>query len=193
MKEKIVYLLVVGTVMLTACAGKSTEGSTEESYGTVEASEAGGKLVGFGALLANPWRDVSEEEVDGVRVFTIPEGATNVSWSIMDGKGDEAALIQARFELDGYEFTARTKYGAPEDEDISGMFYGWTSTDEGKLATWGGGNMDAKFYSYKGDECAELCTWYDIEVGIAYSLSTAAKDLTGLDIKAVAEAMAPKE
>ncbi len=35
----------------------------------------------------------------------------------------------------------------------------------------------------------DLITWYDIEIGIAYSLTTAAADLDGFDIQAVAEQM----
>ena len=38
---------------------------------------------------------------------------------------------------------------------------------------------------------ADLCTWYDIEIGISYSLSTTAKDLDGFDIQGIVEAMYP--
>lgn len=199
MKKKIVYLIMAGTLMITGCAGADTAQSGEASSEMTEVNEA---VAGNTEMiseseevgLANPWKDITEEEAKNgsVRLFTIPEGAENVKWSMMENKGDEAPLIQASFELDGKEFTARTQYGAPEYADISGMNYEWSSKEDGKLATWGGGNMDAKFCRYKGDECADLCTWYDIEIGIAYSLSTVASDLDGFDIQAVAEAMAPE-
>ncbi len=199
MKKKIVYLIMAGMLMLTGCGGANEEQSAEASSETTEANdaEAGNTEMSSDSeetQLANPWRDITEEEAKNgsVRLFTIPEGAENVTWSMMESKGDEAPLIQATFTLDGKEFTARTQYGASEFADISGMNYEWSSKDEGKLATWGGGNMDAKFYRYNGDECADLCTWYDIEIGIAYSLSTVASDLEGFDIRAVAEAMPPE-
>ncbi|WP_292213581.1 hypothetical protein [Butyrivibrio sp.] len=34
-----------------------------------------------------------------------------------------------------------------------------------------------------------MITWYDVEIGISYSLSTQDKDLDGFDIQAVAEQM----
>jgi len=145
--------------------------------------------------LANPWKTVTEEEAKSAttRIFSIPEGATNVRWSMMEESDGQGPLIQAVFDLDGKEYTARTEYGAEEYADISGMNYAWTETNEGNLSTWFGGGMKAKFYKYKGDEYAYLCTWYDIEIGIAYSVSAAGKDLENCDIKAVAEAMATKD
>ena len=35
----------------------------------------------------------------------------------------------------------------------------------------------------------DLITWYDIEIGIAYSLEVEAEDLDGFDLQAIAEQM----
>ena len=63
--------------------------------------------------------------------------------------------------------------------------------EEGSLSSWVEG-MTCKLSRFIGDgESADLCTWYDVETGISYSLSTVAADLDGFDIIAVAGAMAP--
>ena len=50
--------------------------------------------------------------------------------------------------------------------------------------------MQGKSYRAADDQgYMDLITWYDIEIGIAYSLSVGAKDLDGFDLQAVAEQM----
>ena len=50
--------------------------------------------------------------------------------------------------------------------------------------------MEGKMYRAINDSgYIDLITWYDVEIGIKYSLSVAAKDLDGFDIQAVAEQM----
>ncbi|MCR5670218.1 MAG: hypothetical protein K6G10_04370 [Butyrivibrio sp.] len=202
MKKKIVYLMIAGMIALTGC-GSAAKGEdagaesifvaqdeAEETAGASENAEGGSEgEVG----LANPWRDINEEEViDEVRIFIVPEGSTNIQWSKMETADSESPLIQVTFDLDGLSYTARYQYGAPEYADISGMNYEWSVTDEGTLNNWGDGNMEARFYRYIGDdEWVDVCTWYDIEIGIAYSLSTTSQDLEGFDISAIADAMYP--
>ncbi len=151
------------------------------------------------ADMENPWRKCTIYAAMEAcpRMFKIPEGAADDSWFIMDSAADESAgigsLVQAEFTMDGMEFTARAQYGVDEETDISGMYYEWTTTDDVTLANWGDGNMKAKVYRYIGDgEMADLCTWYDVEIGIAYSLSVVNADLDGFDIQAVAESMYEK-
>ena len=211
MKNKSIYLIIAGMILMTGCS--SVPGSSETApevvaeeieapaaedaneTETTENTEDTSKETSENAetQIANPWKEITEEEAGKhtTRMFKVPDGAQNVTWSMNDSENKENPLIQVNFTLDGLDFTARTQYGAPEYADISGMYYEWTAKDEGKLGGWGSGNMDAKFFRYVGDECADLCTWYDIEIGIAYSLSTTAKDLDGFDIQAVAEAMYP--
>ncbi len=147
--------------------------------------------------LANPWRDVSEEEAtEGrERIFKAPDYASNITWRIMDPNNDpdddKEPLVELDFDIaDEYStrsFTARYRKDAEPEDDISGMFYEWDVEDEGTLSGW---ELPAKFYRSLGkDETVDLCTWYDEELGIAYSLSVAAEDLDGFDIQAVVENM----
>ncbi len=196
--NRAIALLIMTTLFtVTGCAvpGSVTTDNGSTSVSVQESSVASAENSGDdGQQLANPWEDISQDEAmkNTVRLFVIPQGATNVAWSMMKEEGSDSPLIQASFELDGKEFTARTQYGVDENKDISGMNYEWTNTEEGHIG-WYDGNMSAKFYRYVGDESADLCTWYDTEIGIAYSLSTVAKDLDGFDIAAVADMMAPEE
>ena len=98
-------------------------------YNSYDGEESGG--VG----MANPWRDVTEEEAASVvtHLFRVPEGAENVMWSMMDAgeaqeaEGEEVSpLVQLFFELDGTQFTARAKQGG-DPEDISG--HDWDATE----------------------------------------------------------------
>ena len=100
-------------------------------------------------------------------------------------------MIQLNFKLDGMDFTARAQFGAAEDADISGIYADWTEgPDDVILANWGGGNMSGKTFRSVDDlGYTDLITWYDIEIGIKYSLSVTADDLAGFDIQAVAEQM----
>ena len=152
------------------------------------------------ANMENPWRKctVYAAKDECPRLFKVPDNAEDTSWFIMDSAADESAgigaLVQAEFFMDEMEFTARAQYGVDEDTEIGGMYYEWTSIEDVTLANWGDGNMKGKVYRYVGDgEMADLCTWYDVEIGIAYSLSVEAANLDSFDIQAVAESMYEKQ
>ncbi len=197
MKKISLMLLVLGVTALTACGASPASPAAEPAGGSSESAEAKetetpAQEAEPSAGIANPWRESSAEEAAELvpRLFKAPEGATDIYWQVMENpvKPEDNPLVEMDFTLDGMSFTARAKYGASQDEDISGMFYEWDNVESGTLSGWGGGNMEAKFYiaSTEG-ETAELATWYDTEVGIAYSLSVAAPDLDGFDLQAVVE------
>ncbi|MCR4890784.1 MAG: hypothetical protein K5989_01165 [Lachnospiraceae bacterium] len=172
-------------------ASSEAKASSEAAPAT-DSSDTGSDEAGAagGAQIANPWTDCTEDEAYGLipNSFSAPEGAKNVAWSRMDS--NEPTLVQMTFDLEGDSFTAREQVTGDEAKDISGMHYDWVEEDEVTLANWGGGNMKAKTYRYVGeDEFVDLCTWYDTEIGISYSLSVVAPDLAGFDIQAVVEAM----
>jgi len=168
----------------------STDATTEEedlSTDAVAEEEVG---------MENPWRPVSEEEANQAcaNLFGAPSGAENVEWSLLESAADPSGfpgpLVQMTFDLDGLSFAARAQMTGDSDADISGMNYEWTVSDDITLTNWREGHMTGKTYRYVGEnEYADLCTWFDIEIGIAYSLSVVAPDLDGFDIRAVAEAM----
>ena len=188
-RRLMVSTAVIASIVLSGCVSVNVNNASGEN--TEE------PMVG----MANPWREITAEEAaENPRMFIVPEGATNVVWRILDSAADDATgagpLIELDFDIEdeygAQHFDARYQYGAKEDDDISGMYYDWTVTDEGKLSNWGMGNMDAKFSRFVSDEeMADLCAWYDIEIGIAYCLSTTGPDLDGFDIQGVVEAMYP--
>jgi len=146
--------------------------------------------------MANPWRDVTEEEAASVvtHLFRVPEGAENVMWSMMDAgeaqeaEGEEVSpLVQLFFEMDGTQFTARAKQGGDPEEDISGMYYDWDATEDIVVGNW---NVPGKIYSFmeEGDN-AQLCSWRDEDTATSYSLAANGSDLDGLDLTAVAAFM----
>ena len=188
-KQSLFLLTIILSLTLTGCASVNVNVKTAEEK---EEPMAG---------MANPWREITEEEAaEYPRMFVAPKDAVNTVWRILDSASDEKTGVGPLVELDydivdeygSQSYNARYQYGAAESDDISGMYYDWSDTDEQKLSNWGMGNMNAKFYRYCGDdEMADLCTWYDVEIGISYSLSTVAPDLDGFDIQATVEAMYP--
>ena len=179
--------------------GESTEAKTEEQTGeAAEVSEPGEEpYVG----MANPWVEITEEDAKKlcVRLFKAPEGAKVEAWLKCDDLGDPAnginPLIQLSFQYDDMEFTARAQQGASEDTDISGIYADWAvGPEDSTLANWGGGNMKGKAYrSVDESGYIDLIEWYDVEIGIKYSLSVSAEDLDGFDIQGVAEQMYSKD
>ncbi|SFC43651.1 hypothetical protein [Butyrivibrio sp. YAB3001] len=209
MKKRIVVLTTVFALTVGMIAGcgaakeaTSSETTQEETSAenvqetTAEASDsADAKEETVG--IANPWVSITEEEAKEkcFRLFKAPDGATNQEWSMCEELGDPekylGPLVQLSFTLDDMSFTARAQQGAAEDADIAGNYVDWTvGPDEVTLANWGEGNMTGKTYRAVTDTgYVDMITWYDIEIGIAYSLSVAATDLDGFDIQAVAEQM----
>ena len=147
--------------------------------------------------IANPWVTITEEEANKncIRLFKAPEGATNQEWSMCEELGDPdkgvGPLIQLSFTLDDLNYTARAQQGASPDADIAGNYVEWTvGPEEATLANWGEGNMAGETYRRLDDSgYLDMITWYDVEIGISYSLTVGAEDLDGFDIQGVAEQM----
>ncbi|MCR4908907.1 MAG: hypothetical protein K5985_08745 [Lachnospiraceae bacterium] len=188
MKRLIPFIATVAlsAVVLGGCAASQSAGG-----------EAPGEAEPFVGM-ANPWRESTEEEAYkyAPNGFSAPEGATNVSWSLMlpdnDPAKEDYMLVQLTFEQDGLEYTAREQAAAEDEADISGMYYDWQNTESVTLDNWGGGNMSATIKSCsEPEESACICLWYDTETGYAYSLGTAGSDLdlSKVDIKKTAEAI----
>ena len=196
MKKKIVIVSCICActlAVLSGCSKKEEKKDTGEENPAIEFVEEDNNEVGMG----NPWVNISEEEADKIcpRLFKAPQGAGAQEWLKCEALGDPdkglGPMIQLNFDMDNMNFTARAQQGAAEDADISGIYTEWTAGPENvTLANWGGGNMTGQMYRAVGDTgYIDLITWYDIEIGIKYSLSVAAEDLDGFDIQAVAEQM----
>ena len=205
MKKRLLVFLCALTVVagsVAGCGNADEQAQTTETEQAVEqnsvteaavAEETAETTVG----MENPWVDITEDEANAncFRLFKAPDGAKDVIWSMCDELGDVekgiGPMIQLSFTLDDVQFTARAQQGAAEDTDIAGNYVEWTvGPEEATLANWAEGNMPAKTYrSINESGYLDMITWYDIEMGISYSLSAAAADLDGFDSQAVAEQM----
>ncbi len=177
MKRTTVIVLLILMLVLTACG----------PAGTATSAEA--------AQLGNPWRDITEEEAKEICPvsFCVPDGAQDVQWSVMDAAADPSgvpgALVQLSFDLDGNHYTAREQITGDEEVDQSGMYYDWTFQLDETLKNWPD-EMGCHTFRYIGEDgYADLCTWYDAEAGVSYSLSVTARDLDGFDLLAIVEMM----
>lgn len=215
MKKKCITLIVAGVMSasLAACGGskasttqdtsvqaetEQTETAGQEETPAAQDTEesADSTETAASVSLANPWHEATYQEAfDTVsKLFKAPEGAENIKWSICDNGKDvldvPGPIVQMTFDLDGQSYTAREQVTGDEALDISGMFYDWTVSEDITLANWADGQMTGKYQRYIGeDESVDVCTWYDIEYGASYSLSTSAQDLDGFDLQAIAEAI----
>ena len=145
--------------------------------------------------MANPWHACTEEDANAActALFKLPDGATNVQWSMTDEVEPNTipgSLVQAVFTVDDLEYTARAQVTGDDNTDISGLYYDWTVTDDITFSTWRDGYMTGTYSRYIGDEeTVDLIRWFDVELGVSYSLSTQAKDLEGFDLQAIADMM----
>ncbi len=192
-KNSAILASVLMIVLVTGCgsddkAEKKTSTTTEAV--TEAATESTSEEPVGGTQLANPWRDITEEEaaITCPRLFAAPEGAQNVKWSVMESGETTTPMVQLVFTQNSVDYTARAQVGT-EEADISGNYYQWTETDDITLANWGNGNQKAKSYSFVENDAARvmMVTWFDPTVSVNYSLSTVGDDLGGLDIRSVAE------
>ena len=186
-----------------AAAAAETSGTAKtaaaETSGTAKTASAGTSDTAgasAGDWIANPWKEITENEAGKIYpgTFHVPAGAENVSWTVLDAEADPSgmpgALVQLSFDLDGNNFTAREQRTGSKDVDQSGMYYEWTNREESVLQNGNGGGIPCILYRFIGeDETADLCTWYDEESGVSYSLSVVAEDLDGFDLRAVAESI----
>ena len=148
-----------------------------------ESGFVGEGFVG-GVALANPWADLSAEDlrlISGVP-FNVPEGAENVSYRWLESQ----SLAEIQFTLDGSSYCFRFQ---PEDswdgtaDNISGIYASWEYEEEVTVG-YCSGKLSV---TTDGEECEELCLWYDAAPGLMYALSVRTADADGLDLPAVAE------
>lgn len=96
--------------------------------------------INFDAI--NPWVDLNEDAAMKVltKSFKAPDGAGDVSWQTYQSdtpSETEVKYIQLSFTMNGTEFHARGYKGLLNWNDISGMYYNWTSAEDGKSTIWG--------------------------------------------------------
>ncbi len=207
MKKRVLAIVMAGVMslgMLAGCgkesgnaaevnngAGAETEAEVPEDAPKGEGAENPGEVG-----MINPWKECTEEEANGMvsRLFKAPDGSKVLDWMYCE---DEAVvndglspLVQLEFEIDGMIFNARAQVTGDKMVDVSGLYYDWKNEEEITLANWGGGNMKGTIKQSENESgIIEMVSWYDVEIGISYTLSVAAEDLDGFDLQAVAEQM----
>ena len=186
MKIRIALIMLGILLCFTAC-GKSTP-----AMGSDPAS------AGENTQIGNPWRDITEEEAKELcpHSVKVPAEAENVQWSVLpasdDAAGTPGALVQLVFDLNGNTFTAREQVTGKEETDTAGWNYDWTAQEAMTIPDGNGGKIEGRCYRYIGeDEYVDLCTWYDAQTGVSYSLGVTAKDLDGFDLQAIVEQIFP--
>ena len=180
MKKTIAAVVLISMLALASCGQPLPAAEAPQSGEAPQPAES--------AQLANPWREITEAEAKELcpLSFAVPAGAENVRWSVMESA--EEPLVQLSFDLDGNSFTARAQVTGDAEADLSGMYYDWTYQSDESLKNW----ADALCHTFRyiGEEgYADLCTWYDEENAVSYSLSVTAEDLDGFDLLAIAEAL----
>ena len=151
-----------------------------------EANNSGfvGEKAAQAASLANPWTDMTAQELDRVcgLPYKLPEGARDAEYRWMASE----SLAEIRFTLEGDEYTLRMQpydLKAGELANISGMYFMWENEEPAKVGHCDGMLAQAHTGS---SEWVEVCLWYDVAPGVMYSLSVYTADPDGLDLEAVA-------
>ena len=153
-------MAVMMAVLCAGCGAAATQETTE-------------------VALPNPMEEVTAQVLmDRLGFeFKVPQGAENVKYFIIDKE-----MAEMQFTFNGVNCIARIKPTA-EYEDISGMYYEWTSKEKGKV-----GYCDADIMRYQGkDITVDACLWFDVAPGVMYSVTGDGQDLDGFDIQAIAE------
>jgi hypothetical protein len=152
-----------------------------------EANESGfvGYPAAYGFGLANPWVEMTEEELleaSGVS-FGVPEDADDIVYRWLESEN----LAEMQFSIGGDEFCARIMPAALEAGElmnIAGMYFAWENEEDVTVGHCYGTIGQAKTGS---EDWVELCQWYDLAPGLMYSLAVSTTDPDGLDLVAVAE------
>ena len=198
MKKTAIFIAALTLVLsLCACGGDDSSEQQDSSDPTVEANTEdgvektpaldGSENVSADILeddaeddaedddtqaeIPNPVREVRASELQeqtGIS-FTMPEGAQDVSYYTIDTDGNDMA--QMTFMLNGVECTCRIwGTGVPTVglEDISGMYYQWTSEETAAI-----GENAAELHWIEGEQGIAL--WYDYAPGLLYCVAVDSK------------------
>ncbi len=158
--KKILAILLSLALALTLCAcGTGGNAAPTES----PAAETAGEEI------PNPITVVTAQELldrTGIS-FTVPDGAENIVYSVIDQGDGSTPLAQMSFRFGGADCACRAKSaGIPDGalEDISGYYYDWTSTDSATVGT-----NTAELHWIEGQQ--GWIGWYDTVPGILYCVS----------------------
>lgn len=160
----ITALILIMALSLSACGNKPAAG--EDNTGSEDSS-----------TITNPVSESTAQNIyDQLGIsFDIPDRAADVSYSIID-TGEDNGIAQAQFTLDGVSCYYRI-VSAAGLEDISGMYYSWTTEEDCQI---NGSTGNLKYISGQQG----VCFWYNGDSGLLYSISVesgaSSEYLTGL-------------
>ena len=176
-------------MMMWAHLLEQEETPTELKTWFLSSEQNGSGFVGFpvetGVSLANPWEELTEEQMQAMtgRTFVIPDGAENVVWRWLGS--EKMAELDYYWEGDDFCFRAQpAKLKAGELMEISGMYFKWEYEEAIQVGECPGIIGMAQTGS---EDWVQRCLWYDEKAGMMYSLGVATTDPDGLDLVAVAE------
>lgn len=133
------------------------------------------------ARIANPWSPAADaaevKEKTGLAMGALPEGAENVSYSVLE----EDKTAQAVFTWNGDEYTFRMAPGT--QQDLAGMYVEFDAAEE---MTW-----EDYPYTIRYNEGKEgMSEWHDIPADATCTV-TMSDGATKEKLEAVSEALIP--
>lgn len=166
MKKIVVLAICLSSVVLMCGCSSATSSSSSQSTSMPSAS----------AQVVNPIAEyASADELEqAVGIYlAVPSDATDVVYSSID-----SSIAQVSFMLDGVDVSYRAEFTSAY-EDISGMYYTWTNSEE-FVDRYGCTN----YMRYNVDEAAAIGLYYDVN-GASYSVSMTGSSLSHDDIMSV--------
>ena len=114
--------------------------------------------------MVNPMREVTAEEVAALGYeIPLPEGAADVSYTVIDGTAYAAPLVEVTFTQDSADYSCRAlKSEGPED--ISGIYDQWT-----ECLDWTVDNLSMQMR--QSNSGAAWVGWYAADQGTQWCLS----------------------
>lgn len=158
---------LLGTLLLLTGCGAANAVSPTESEPAVAEETVTEDLSDLERMpgIANPWSDADAAavaEMIGTEV-PIPEGAANITYRILPAEN----IAEVAYDLGDARCNHRLKKTDAE-EDISGLYYNWDSTEESTYE----GHAATIYRANAAEESVELTLWFDAESSLMHALSS---------------------
>ena len=169
------FFLVCAVMAFVGCGGNKNNKSTSESVNTSKNNT--NECV---TTIANPWIITDLQGIEKLcgRTLTLPDGVSDVVYTQMQ----RDTLGQARFQLDGNDYTVRIKK-TQCFQDFSGVYVDWKTQDSCVVKKCRGierrGIYDGKV--------RHVILLQDVTDGYMYSISASGDNLDSKMVKSVAE------
>lgn len=177
--------------IITSCgtAGGDASNGSKNQQTIGEKDKTTEEAVGGNTQIANPWHEASESEAAEkcAHLFKLPDGATDVTWRVMDQNVDHP-MVEAKFKYGDTTYFARAQETDNGEEDISGVYMGGADKDV-TLASWNVQGKNRKCIGEDNSPDLNILYWYDSEVKTNYSLYADGLGVAKIDIAKIADKM----